>query len=140
MNYQCVKWLDKEQTCSRNASPMIFKKTGFVVKSCFLYTELDCRNDWITADYITIFLCAWYLTNLFITSRNSIFYFKRLNYLVWQNICWDTDLTTRLIRGKNKGFQRLDHVYESCSSNFCIRDWTTFSVFKIYGEGYQEKI
>ena len=26
-------------------SPIIFKKTGFVVKSCFPYTNLDCRDD-----------------------------------------------------------------------------------------------
>ena len=28
----------------RNTLEIIFKKTGFVVKSCYLYTKLDSRN------------------------------------------------------------------------------------------------
>ena len=41
-----MKWLDNEQTYSvQNASPVVFKKTGFVVKSCFLYTKMDSCND-----------------------------------------------------------------------------------------------
>ena len=44
----------------------MLKKTGFVVKSCFLYSKLGCDNDWIKADYVTTsFLCGWYLTSLF---------------------------------------------------------------------------
>ena len=27
----------------------LFLKTGFVVISCFSYTKLDCRDDWIKA-------------------------------------------------------------------------------------------
>ena len=41
-----MKWLDNEQTQSvRNASPIIFKKTGFIVKSCFPYTNLDIDKN-----------------------------------------------------------------------------------------------
>ena len=52
LDYQNVKWLDNEQMHSvRNVSRFFLKqKTGFVVKSCFHYTELDCRNDWIKED------------------------------------------------------------------------------------------
>ena len=56
-----MKRLDNEQTESVwNASPIIFKKTGFVVKSSFPYTNLDCRDDWIKGSLnfpvISIFL------------------------------------------------------------------------------------
>ena len=58
-----------------------------------------------------------------------------MNYLLWQNICWDIDLTTRPIEGKNKGFQALGNLYESCSFSFFVVDSATFSVFKICGGG-----
>ena len=38
LNYQYVKWLDNELA-------NYFQKAGFVIKSCFLYTKLDGRND-----------------------------------------------------------------------------------------------
>ena len=39
-----MKWLHNKQ---KRVTDDILKKTGFVVKSYFLYTTLDCRNDWM---------------------------------------------------------------------------------------------
>ena len=51
-----------------------------------------------------------------------------------------TDLTTRLLGGKNKGSQGLNNVYESCSFSFLILHYATFPALKICVGGYQEQI
>ena len=47
-----VAWWWRDVFCSKYVSNY-FQKTGFVVKSCFLYTKLVCRNDWIKPGYVT---------------------------------------------------------------------------------------
>ena len=44
-----MKWLN-DVICSKCVAKY-FEKNGFVIKSCFLYTKLDCHNDWIKAEY-----------------------------------------------------------------------------------------
>ena len=47
MNYLYVKWLDNERGTLFETRRQLFWKNWFGVKSYFLYTELDCHNDWI---------------------------------------------------------------------------------------------
>ena len=48
-----------------------------------------------------------------------------MNCLVWQNICWGTDVTAQILGGDNKGFQGLgnvcDNVYYSWLECFISR-------------------
>ena len=45
LNNEYVKWLYNEQTRRQLLLLLFFEKATFVVKSCFLYTKLDCHND-----------------------------------------------------------------------------------------------
>ena len=66
----------------------LFLKKGFVVKSCFLYTKLDCCNDWIKADYVTKRLYLSLSLNSFFnffTIKSFIYIFQTENYR--DNIC-----------------------------------------------------
>ena len=73
-----MKWLDNEQTYSvRNESTAISEITGFVVKSRFLYTKLDCHNDWIKV--LHAFVPNKSLGQLLAISPESFIFLKTLN-------------------------------------------------------------
>ena len=50
-----MKWLDKrtDVICSKRVANDLKKKTGFVVKCFYLYTELERRNDSMKVDFLT---------------------------------------------------------------------------------------
>ena len=129
MNYQYVKWLDNEQPYSvRNASPL-FLKSGSVVKSCFLHTKLDYREDWIKDHYMPflstiktwcivfkkqIFTCSLFVC--YIVGWNM---FLTLNTFLKRGIrLWDI----KVVKMKNKSntnnnqnvFRKTDQICSLC--------------------------
>ena len=70
-----------------------------------------------------------------------------LDYLVWQNICWGTDLTINLIRGNNKCFKDLFFKkVAALVSLFLIRlrfqHWKSMAevIKKIHGQNTVKKL
>ena len=66
-----MKWLDNEQTQSvRNVSPIIFKKTGFVAKSCFPYTNPKYKYRFIINSLLFSSAVEGDINAIFITTND----------------------------------------------------------------------